>query len=322
MRCVAFSNSRNVLFRIALAEVVLVLTACSGGGGGGGTGPSTPDPIAPVCDAASVLENGVCRTFGVRIAERASTPFVENGQSLSLEVVIYRPVEDGRYPTLVFNHGSTGNGSDPSLFVKTFTNKLIASFFVDRGWMVVFPQRRGRGASDGLYDEGFSADRSGYSCSFDRATAGADRALDDLDAVTDWLRGRADVDTTRMLIGGTSRGGIISIAFLPRRPDVYLGAINFVGGWIGEGCGDFRDINRSLFVRGAVYPDTTLWIYGENDSFYSLSHSRSNFDAYSAAGGIGEFHAFTRAEGLNGHFVLNDPHLWQGAIDDYLSLVL
>ena len=312
------SNPFNAACRLAIAGVTMLLVACSGGADGSDA-PPTAGPAETVCDATSVLENGVCRTFGVRIDERAPTPFVEDGETISLEVVIYRPVAEGRYPALVFNHGSTGNGSDPSLFGLTFTSKAVASFFVDRGWIVVFPQRRGRGASDGLYDEGFTADRSGYSCNFDRATAGADRALDDLDAVTDWLRGRADVDTTRMLVGGTSRGGILSVAFLPRRPDVYLGAINFVGGWIGEGCGDFRDINRNLFVRGAAFPGETLWIYGANDSFYSLSHSRNNFDAYTAAGGVGEFHTFTRAPGLNGHFVLNDPHLWQDAIDDYLG---
>jgi dienelactone hydrolase len=302
--------------RSLLAGLIISAGACSGGGN---NSPSLPERIDMACDATSVPNNGTCRTFGLRLEERATTPFIENGQPVSREVVIYRPLDEGRYPTLVFNHGSTGNGSDPSLFGVTFTSKAIASFFVDRGWMVAFPQRRGRGASDGLYDEGFAADRSGYSCNLDPAIAGAERALDDIVAVTDWLLNRADVDTTRMLIGGTSRGGILSIAFLPRRPDAYLGAVNFVGGWIAEGCGDFMAINRNLFVRGGAFPGTTLWLYGAHDSFYSLAYSHTNFDAYAAAGGLGQFYEFTREPGLNGHFVLNDPDLWASAVEDYLE---
>ena len=299
-----------------LGFLLLMLAACGGGGGGP---VRVPEPIDRNCDSTSVFENGICRVFGQRIDARASTPFVENGAPVTLEVVIFKPLAEGRYPTLVFHHGSTGNGSDPSLFTQTFTSKAVASWFVDRGWIVAFPQRRGRGRSDGLYDEGFTPDRSGYSCQAATTLAGADRALDDIEAATDWLRARPDVDTTRMLIGGTSRGGILSIAFLARRPDVYLGALNFVGGWLGEGCGDYRQVNRELFVRGAAFPGRTLWLYGRNDTFYSLDHSRSNHDAYTVAGGLGDFAVFQREPGLNGHFLINDPPLWGPVVEDYVQ---
>jgi dienelactone hydrolase len=219
----------------------------------------------------------------------------------------------------MFNHGSTGNGSDPSLFTQTVIIKSVAIYFVERGWMVAFPQRRGRGKSDGTYDEGFAPDRSGYSCNRDLALAGADRALDDLDAAVDWLRQRSDVDTTNMLVSGVSRGGILSIAHAARRPDIYRGAINFVGGWIAEGCGDFAAINRTLFVDGAAWPGVSSWLYAENDSFYSIAHSRSNFDAFTAAGGMGEFNVFERAPGLNGHFLVNDLERWEPTLDVYVA---
>jgi dienelactone hydrolase len=311
-------NSR-LLALACLLFLVFVLTACGGGGGGSGGPGGAPAPVVDPCDSTSVLEGGVCRPFATRLDERASTPFVENGQPVMLEVVLFKPLQEDRYPTLVFHHGSTGDGSDPSRFGLTFTSKTVAQFFVERGWMVAFPQRRGRGTSDGLYDEGFKPDRSGYSCSETPALDGAEHALDDLDAITDWLRGRADVDTTRMLVGGTSRGGILSVAHVARRPDVYLGAINFVGGWLGEGCGDYRSVNETLFRAGAGFPGPTLWLYGANDSFYSLPYSRSGFDAYSMAGGLGIFHQFVRAPGLNGHFLINDPDLWAPEMDAFLE---
>jgi dienelactone hydrolase len=310
-------NSR-LLALVCILFLVFVLTACGGGGGGPGGGRS-PEPIADTCDATSTLVDGVCQPFAVRLDERATTPFVEDGTAVSLEVVLFKPLTGVRFPTVVFHHGSTGNGSDPALFGLTFTSKAITQYFVERGWMVAFPQRRGRGRSDGLYDEGFQPDRSAYSCRAVLTLVGAERALDDLDAITEWLRMRADVDTTRMLVGGTSRGGILSVAHVARRPDVYLGAINFVGGWLGEGCGDYREVNRKLFVDGAGFPGPTLWLYGENDSFYSVPYSRTNFDAYMVAGGLGAFHALTRATGLDGHFIINDPPLWEATMDDFID---
>jgi len=64
-----------------------------------------------------------------------------------------------------------------------------------------------------------------------------------------------------------------------------------------------------------------MWLYGANDSFYSLSHSRGNFDAFIAAGGDGVFEIFTRAPSLNGHFLVNDPDLWTTELDAFVGLV-
>ena len=303
--------------RIASFSAALILLAGCESGGDGAT--QQPEPVDPVCDSTSVLEGGECLPFAERIDARATTPFTENGEPVELEVVLFKPLEGERFPLLVVNHGSTGNGSAPSRFGETFVHKPTTRHFVEQGWMVAYPQRRGRGRSDGLYDEGFTPNRSGYSCEAAIALAGAERALDDIDAVTDWLRLRADVDTTRMLISGASRGGILSIAYLARRPEVYLGAINFAGGWSSEGCGDFATINKTLFVDGAAFPGRSLWIYAENDSFYSLGHSQQNFDAFTQAGGVGDFEVFRRDPGLNGHFIINDADRWRVIVDAYIA---
>jgi dienelactone hydrolase len=307
--------NNRLLALACIVFVLLVLTACDGGS----TPPTAREPVEEECDATSVLENGVCRTFATLVNERIATPFTYEGEAVSLEVVLFKPLVDSRHPTIVFHHGSTGNGSDPSLFGLTFTSKSIARYFVERGWMVAFPQRRGRGQSDGLYDEGFTPNRSGYSCDADFSLGGAAHALEDLDVITDWLRNRMDVDTTRLLVGGTSRGGILAVAHTAQRPDVYRAAINFVGGWIAEGCGDHRTINQTLFVDGAAFPGPSLWLYGANDSFYSLRYSRSNFDAFTAAGGLGTMIELTRSPGLNGHFIINDLELWEAVLDDFID---
>lgn len=288
----------------------LMLTGCGGGDDAPAdvTPPVGGPPIADACHAV-----GDCEDL------RIDTPFTEDGDPVQLRLIHYQPRSDGPHPTLIFHHGSTGNGSDPSLFPQVFNDRGIARFFVNRGWAVVFPQRRGRGGSDGLYDEGFAADRSGYSCEATRSLAGAERAMDDADVVLDHLQLHADVDVTRMLVGGVSRGGALSIAHVERRPDAYLGVVNFVGGWIGEGCGDHLEINRRLFEAGAPWSVPSIWLYGLNDSFYPIGYSRGNFDAYTLAGGMGSFHEYDRGGTLNGHFLLGDEVLWDQDLDAFLA---
>ena len=265
-----------------------------------------------------VLSN---RPLGNRMVERIPTPFFENGKPVSLEMVIYKPPCAGPFPTLMFNHGSTGDGDDRALFTSTWTSAVVARFFNEQGWMVVFPQRRGRGKSDGLYDEGFELDRSKYSCDPKLSLRGLERAVADLDAAASHVAGRADVDSKRMLIGGESRGGMASMAYSGAHPNRFVGVLNFVGGWVDDACRHSNLINGEGFRRGATYPKATLWLYGENDPFYKISHSRKNFDAFQAAGGIGEFHVFNLGAGQSGHGLISMRSQWQNAVIRYLDQI-
>jgi predicted peptidase len=251
--------------------------------------------------------------------ERVAVDLIENDKPVLLEFVIYKPVGAGPFPTLMFNHGSTGEGSDPALFTSTWCSPALAKLFNDLGWMVVFPQRRGRGKSDGLYDEGFDADRSGYSCDPTSSLRGLDRALDDIYAAANYFAGRDEVDSTRMLIGGQSRGGIASIACAGKHPDRFAGVVNFVGGWV-EGESEHADaINGTIARLGGRCTKPTLWLYGENGPFYSISHSRKNFEAFEAAGGTGTFHVFTMDNGQSGHGLASLPEHWKHVLRDYLE---
>ena len=191
------------------------------------------------------------------------TELTENGKPVRLEAVVYRPNGEGPFPLLVFNHGATLNGREPKRFRDTWSSFLLANAFVDRGWMVAFPQRRGRGRSDGVYDEGFAPDRKqGYSCDPSRSVRGAERALGDIEAAIAALRPRPEVSKGPILIGGQSRGGLLSIAYAAKHPDQVLGVINFVGGWLAETCGTAAAVNKALFRRAASYPPAdamALW---------------------------------------------------------------
>ena len=94
--------------------------------------------------------------------------------------------------------------------------------------------------------------------------------------------------------------------------------INFVGGWLGEGCSTAKAASQNLFEQGARFKRPTLWLYGRNDPFYSISHSQENFAAFQKAGGQGSFLEFD-VPGGNGHFVIGHPQLWSAPIGEYLS---
>ena len=250
-----------------------------------------------------------------------STKLRENGNPVRLEVVIDKPPGDGPFPLLVVNHGSTGEGNDPTLFTQTFSNPAFAEMFVKKGHMVAFPQRRGRGKSEGLYDEGFNVDRNqGYACDPKLSLPGADRALTDIAAAVEVLRQRPDVARQPILMAGISRGGILSIAYAGMHPREVAGVINFVGGWMAEGCPNASEVNDTLFKRGGMFPHPTLWLYGNQDPYYSLDHSRANFAAFQAAGGKGSFLDF-EVPGGNGHGVMFSPPLWIGHVDRYLDSI-
>jgi dienelactone hydrolase len=254
-----------------------------------------------------------------RPVEFVNTRLQEDGRPVRLEVVIEKPTGEGPFPLLVFNHGSTGNGRDPARFGVTSWSPEIADAFVTKGWMVAFPQRRGRGKSDGLYDEGFAPDRArGYTCDPERSLAGADRALDDIEAAVAALKQRPDVVHNRIVVGGVSRGGVLSIVYAAAHSDEVRGVVNFVGGWVGEGCGASSEINRALFRRGGNFDGSTLWLYGHNDSLYTIDHSRSNFDAFVGAGGRGDFLEFDVPSG-EGHNLVGYPKQWTEPVEKYVA---
>lgn len=241
--------------------------------------------------------------------------FIPFGEAeVRLEVVEAKPQHEGPYPTIIFNHGSTGRGQNKSLYSRTVCPAVVGNYFVERGWMALFPQRRGRGKSGGEYGEGLAPDGTGYSCNVDIAIAGFERAVEDVDAVVRHLRERSDVDQDQLAIGGVSRGGILSIAYAGMRPNTFRGAINFNGSWLGRGCPSHEVVNPLIFERGAPSGISTLWLHGSYDQYYRIGHCRGNFERFLSAGGQGKFIAAPM-----GHALMFKPALWKNYLDQYMD---
>jgi dienelactone hydrolase len=230
-----------------------------------------------------------------------------DGTTTKLSTVTYKPGGDGPFPTLIFHHGS---GS----FDRPYDPKTVAQWFVARGWAVVAPSRRGRGGSEGV-------DEEGTSCSAAEAAEGADRALAEIEAVTPVLTAQPFVDRSRIAIGGQSRGGILSVAWSGKHPEVRA-VVNFVGGWQNTRlCRQGLAINLDLFKRGVSKGQPSLWLYGDKDLFYPLEDTKAEFDAFLAAGGKAVWHDYEPPEAgkLNGHQINQAPQLWSADMAAYLE---
>lgn len=274
--------------------------------------------------------------------EFLDTDLTEDGKRIRLEVVLFKPKGSGPFPLVVFNHGRIYGGR-PAALAWTETHPELAAYFLEKGWMVAFPQRRGRGKSDGLHKEGLDGHEAptrtetppevaafflakGWTVAFPRhesrwvydpgrSLSGAERALNDIEAAIAALQRRPDVAGKRLLIGGASGGGILSIAYAGLHPKQIAGVINFVGGWVGERDRWASEINGGLFERGARYDRATLWLYGREDSKWSIAHSRSNCERFARAGGKGEFIEFPGY----GHNLSRHPDIWREHVEKYIE---
>ncbi len=253
------------------------------------------------------------------ISEQLMVPLSFDGEQVRLAVRIYRPEGTGPFATLINHHGSTGWGDNPELFAQYWPPVSIIEYFVSRGWCVVVPSRRGRGGSEGLYDEGFTPKRDHYSREARYSLPGADRALTDIDAFTEVIREWSFVDSDRIVVSGISRGGILSVAHSGQRPELYRGVINFVGGWLGgkNSKKEINKINQELFNRGIPFGEDTLWLYAGGDLYYSLSTTRRYFKKFVKAGGKGVF--FDDFPKGIGHGAAHFPEHWGPAVVAYLA---
>ena len=246
-------------------------------------------------------------------------PVTIDGETVKLATITYKPDGPGPVPTLIFHHGSTGRGTDPALFDRPYDPKILADWFTERGWAVVLPSRRGRGGSEGLYDEGFALDRSiGLHLRAAPPLAGADRALRDIDAITPVLLAQPFVDRSRVAVGGVSRGGILSVAWSGRQPDVPRAVVNFVGGWLGGRCWSASTSTKICSSAAPRTADDDLALRRQGPLLF-VAHSRANFTAFREAGGKGTFHEYTPPEALDGHRIGSAPSLWSATLEAYLA---
>ena len=223
------------------------------------------------------------------------------GAPVSLEVLVRKPESNPPYPTVVFNHGSMGRSRRKDGYRHAWQPARFAKLLNSWGWMILLPQRRGIGESGGLYEEGFDPNKNEYTCDSKASIMGFERATEDMGHIVAYVSSRQDVETKRLVLAGQSRGGALAITYAARKPEMFSGAFSFVGGWMGQGCDRYDEINRAVYLGAGEYGKNTLWLHGSRDRFYKLSHCREIFERYESEGGQGSFNSYTTGHSLIVH---------------------
>lgn len=184
--------------------------------------------------------------------------------ALRLKGLLFRPKADAPVAAIVFHHGGGGCGPTTGAVASILGNR-----FAQRGYAFLYVYRRGVGASA---SEG---DCASEEIARVRKEKGEDAAmavqlrrlttdeLDDALAGLAALRALPGIDTTRIVVGGASRGG--QLAMLSAERDTRIRAVlNFVGA-AGSWNGSANLRERLIAAAGAITVPIYLG-YAENDN--------------------------------------------------------
>ena len=225
---------------------------------------------------------------------------------IHLEVTLFRPAGDGPFPLVVINHGkASGNPR----FQERARYPLAAREFVRRGYAVVVPMRQGFAKSEGSY--------IGGGCNV--ASNGRVQA-EDVEATIKTLATRADIDARRVVVVGQSHGGLTALALGALNLPNVVGLVNFAGGLRQENCNGWEVTLASAlagYAKSTTVP--SLWVYGDNDSYFPVAVWREMFAQYVAAGGRARLVTVGRF-GTDSHLLLasaNGVRIWLPEVDAF-----
>lgn len=244
----------------------------------------------------------------------------QRGTEVEHEIVvtIWRDTDAPKpYPALVLNHGRSYK-PDGRAAVGRAKYTEVSDWLARQGFIVAVPTRMGYGVSGGpdVEDTG--------SCSKKVYPPGYRAAAMQTLAVLEMLRKRPDTAPDRAVILGQSYGGTTAITVAAMNPPGVQATINFAGGGggnpetrPGQPCGPEK-LQRLFGDYGRTARVPTLWAYTENDLFMGPAHPKQWFDAFRAAGGVGEYTRFP-PHGKDGHGLFtNAPELWRDRVVEFL----
>lgn len=250
--------------------------------------------------------------------------------AVPLRATVFRPADDapmplGRRagearPLVVINHGTS---EATRLAVSMPVYYWLSRWFVERGFVVALPQRRGHGATAGALVEA-----KGNCADPDHYTSGR-LAAADIAAGLDHLRAHGDVARDGTLVVGISSGGWASLALAGLGVEGIGGVVSFAGGrgahaWGRPGaiCGEARLV-EAAGRYGATARAPTLWLYAENDTYFGPDLARRLHGAFTEAGGDGELHVLA-SYGVDGHMLADDQagwRLWGASLTAFLDRI-
>jgi dienelactone hydrolase len=233
---------------------------------------------------------------------------------------VCRPPGAGPHKLAVINHGSPPVADHRPTMEPIGCAHEAARWFLERGFAIAVPMRRGYGRTGGRWMENY-----GTCAEPDFHRAGLTSA-NDVQAAVAYARALPFARKDAVVVVGQSAGGWATVALSSRNPDV-AALINFAGGRAGRqnnrpnnNCAPAKLIEAAgRFGATARLP--MLWIYTPNDSYLAPEITKPMHDAYVRAGGLARF-AFMPEFGSDGHFLFGGrggSRIWGPVVETYLA---
>jgi dienelactone hydrolase len=258
----------------------------------------------------------VCAAAPSDLVEETLRIPMEAAGPLGLEGLLVKPAGPGRHPLMLVNHGSPRETEDRSqLTPQQWLPQLEA--FARRGWTAVAVMRRGYGNSQGAWAEGFG------SCGSPDYLSAASAGAQDLRAAITVLAKRPDVDASRIVSIGASAGGYATIALTDDPPPGLVAAISFAGARGSLASDHVCDPDALVAAFSALGRRSRLpmlWVFAQNDHYFTLPLAQRLRQAFVASGGNVEF-VVTPPFGKDGHdlFSQGGMPIWQPIVDEFLD---
>jgi carboxymethylenebutenolidase len=201
----------------------------------------------------------VCMTCLVMSAARSeSNPdspeyqeiFYSSG-NLRIQAYLYKPDGDGRFPAVIYNHG-TRDGRERASFPFAHLGKMLNR----AGYAVLVPERRGYGRSDGeIWWQEAGNDQA-------RVILRLQAETDDVLAGAEYLRTLPYIHTNRLAIMGWSFGGVVTM-LATARSTAFIAAVDQAGGALTW---DRNSHMRQALIGAAANSATpTMFMVAKND---------------------------------------------------------
>ena len=225
---------------------------------------------------------------------------------------------------VVINHGSPPNAAQRPAFTPWSCDRPAVQWFLQRGYAVALPLRRGYGASKGPWAEAYGR------CDFPDFTQASQETARDIVSAVDYVSALPGIRAGGVIIVGQSAGGWGALGLAAQNPQKVAAIVNMAGGRGGR-LNNAANTNcrADLLVESAGRLGQTaripsIWIYTENDSFFAPAIAAAMHRNYTAAGGVAEFHALP-AFGQDGHGLFsaaNGTQIWGPLVEAFLSVAV
>jgi len=233
---------------------------------------------------------------------------------LQIEAYVYRPEGPGPFPVVIYNHGSRA-GRERTEMPFTYVGKMLAA----SGYLVLVPERRGYGKSEGTpFSEEIGDDRG------PRYVARLQQEADDAIAAAEFAKTLQGADSSRITVMGWSFGGIVSV-FAASRSALFRAVVDQAGGalsWDGS-----PQLQAALKEAAGKVSVPLLGMVAENDrTTESVKSVVAQAKKHGAAARLIVYPAFKPRENPGaiapGHMIFSAQGvgLWESDVKDFLKL--